>query len=110
MKIVCLLGSPRSEGNSATIARRFLEAAESLGAESRTFELNRLAYRGCQGCYACKTSLDRCVVNDDLTEVLQAVKDADVVIYASGVHYGDLTAQLKLFFYTCWTAEPCNSL
>ncbi|KAF0218966.1 MAG: NADPH-dependent FMN [Geobacteraceae bacterium] len=97
MKIVCLLGSPRSEGNSATIARRFLETAESLGAESRTFELNRLTYRGCQGCYACKASLDHCVLEDDLTEVLQAIKDADVVVYASPVYYGDITAQLKGF-------------
>ena len=97
MKIVCLLGSPRSEGNSATIARSFLESAASLGAESRTFELNKLAYRGCQGCYACKTTLDHCVLNDDLTEVLQAVKEADVVVYASPVYYGDITAQLKGF-------------
>jgi len=97
MKIVCLLGSPRSEGNSAAIARRFLETAESLGAESRTFELNRLTYRGCQGCYACKTTLDCCVVDDDLTEVLQVVKEADVVVYASPVYYGDITSQLKGF-------------
>jgi len=97
MKIVCLLGSPRSNGNSSTIARSFLESAECLGAESRTFELNRLTYRGCQGCYACKTTLDHCILDDDLTEVLQAVKDADIVVYASPVYYGEISAQLKGF-------------
>ena len=54
MKIVTLLGSPRTGRNSATIANRFTETAARLGADTRTFELNRLDYRGCQGCYACK--------------------------------------------------------
>ncbi len=97
MKIVTLLGSPRSKGNSTAIARRITETAEKLGAETRTFELNRLAYRGCQGCYACKKGLDRCVQKDDLTEVLSAVSEADAVVLASPVYFGDVTAQLKGF-------------
>lgn len=97
MKVVTLLGSPRSGKNSASIANRFTESAAQLGAETRTFELNRLNYRGCQGCYACKQSLDHCVLNDDLSEVLNAVKEADLVVLASPVYYGDVTAQLKGF-------------
>lgn len=97
MKIVALLGSPRSNKNSATIANRFISTAAQLGAESRTFELNKLTYRGCQGCYACKTGSDICVVKDDLTEVLAAVKEADLVLLASPVYYGEVTAQLKGF-------------
>ncbi|SNB47097.1 flavodoxin family protein [Geobacter sp. DSM 9736] len=97
MKVVCLLGSPRSRGISATIAGRFMETAATLGAETRSFELNRLTYRGCQGCYACKKGLDRCVLTDDLAEVLGAVQEADVVVLASPVYYGDVTAQLKGF-------------
>jgi len=97
MKIVTLLGSPRNNGNSATIARHLLKTATELGAESRTFELNRLSYRGCQACYACKKGRDACVLNDDLTEVLAAVQAADVVVLASPVYYGDITMQLKGF-------------
>jgi len=97
MKIVCLLGSPRPGGNSATIARHFLKTAEGLGAQTSTFELNRLTYRGCQGCYACKTRTDRCVVQDDLTGVLEAVSDADLLLLATPVYYGDVTGQLKSF-------------
>jgi len=97
MKIVCLLGSPRSNGNSATIANRFMETAAALGAETRTFELNRLNYRGCQACYACKTKLDKCILEDDLTGVLAAVREADTVVLATPVYYGDITGQLKCF-------------
>ncbi len=97
MKIVSLLGSPRTEGNSSTIANHFLKTAANLGAETRSYELNRLNYRGCQGCYACKTKLDRCVLNDDLTEVLAAVSEADALLLASPVYYGEISSQLKGF-------------
>ncbi|SPD74573.1 NADPH-dependent FMN reductase [uncultured Desulfobacterium sp.] len=97
MKIVCLLGSPRPEGNSAIIARRFCEAAEGLGCEVRTFALNKLKYRGCQACMTCKTRLDRCVLKDDLSDVLEAVRESDVVVMASPTYYGDLSSQLKAF-------------
>lgn len=97
MKIVSLLGSPRSNGNSATIANHLLQTAAGLGAETQSFELNRLAYRGCQACYACKTGREDCVLNDDLTAVLAAVQGADAVVLASPVYYGDITSQLKGF-------------
>ena len=97
MKIVSLLGSPRTAGNSATIANHVLKIAGELGAETRSFELNRLNYQGCQACYACKTKLDRCVLKDDLSEVLAAVSEADAAVLASPVYYGDITSQLKGF-------------
>jgi len=97
MKVVALLGSPRSGKNSSTIAARFTETAATLGAVTETFELNKLTYRGCQGCYACKKGLDHCVLKDDLTDVLAAVQGADVVLLSSPVYYGDITAQLKGF-------------
>ena len=97
MKIVCLLGSPREKGNSATIANRFCDTAERLGAEVQTFALNKLEYHGCQGCMACKTKLDRCVVEDDLTEVLEAVRETDVLVLATPIYYWDVTSQLKAF-------------
>ena len=97
MKIVALLGSPRQGGNSSTITDRFLKTAETLGAQTRTFELNRLTFRGCQGCYACKKALERCILEDGLTAVLDAVRDADLVVMASPVYFGDVTSQLKGF-------------
>jgi multimeric flavodoxin WrbA len=97
MKIVAILGSPRSNGNSATIAPHLLQTAADLGAQTRIFELNRLTYQGCQGCYACKALLDHCVLADDLSEVLAAVQEADAVVLASPVYYGEITSQLKGF-------------
>jgi len=96
-KIVCLLGSPRPKGNSAAMAKRFNETAEELGAEVTTFALNKLTYRGCQACMACKTKLEKCVLKDDLTEVLEAVRETDVLVMVSPIYYGEVSSQLKSF-------------
>lgn len=97
MKIACVLGSPKKKGNSTTLARHFLKTAEKLGAECRSFYLNGLHYQGCQACFGCKTKSDRCVVKDDLTEVLEAVREADVLVLATGTYFGEITGQLKCF-------------
>jgi multimeric flavodoxin WrbA len=97
MNIVCLLGSPRTKGNSATIANRFLETAQGMGAKARMYALNKLSYRGCQACMTCKTKLDRCVLKDELEPVLDAVRDADILVMASPIYYGEISAQMKGF-------------
>ena len=79
------------------IAERFCATAQKLGAEVRAFALNDLNFRGCQGCMACKTKLDRCVLEDDLTEVLEAVRETDVLVLATPVYFWDVTSQLKAF-------------
>ena len=40
MKIAAVLGSPRPQGNSATLASKFLETAQEAGAEVKVFPLN----------------------------------------------------------------------
>ena len=97
-KIVCLLGSPRPKGNSAVMARAVCQAAEAAGADVRTFALNTLSYRGCQGCLACKEEgSEGCVLDDGLTGVLTAVRGCDVLLLATPVYFGEVTAQLKGF-------------
>ena len=101
MKIVAVLGSPRPQGNSSTLARAFLKAAGERGAEVTEYFLNQMDFQGCQGCQgcgACKTRRDTCILEDDLTPVLQAVRDADVLVLASPVYFGDISGQLKCFF------------
>jgi multimeric flavodoxin WrbA len=97
MKVVSVIGSPRENGNSATIANRFCQTAEKLGAEVKIYVLNRLQYQGCQGCMVCKTKLERCVLEDDLTEVLDAIREAAVLVLSSPVYYWDVSGQLKTF-------------
>jgi multimeric flavodoxin WrbA len=97
MNIVALYGSPNKKGNSAALAGRFMEKAAELGAGTKGYYLNTLNIKGCQACMGCKTKKDHCVVKDDLADVLDAVKDADVLVLATPVYFGDVTAQMKAF-------------
>ncbi|MBU2623316.1 MAG: flavodoxin family protein [Pseudomonadota bacterium] len=96
-KIVTLLGSPRTNGNSAAIADRFMETAKKYGGETKTYSLNKLKFRGCQACMMCKDKLDRCALKDDLEPVLDEIRDADVLVLATPVYFADITAQIKMF-------------
>jgi multimeric flavodoxin WrbA len=98
MKIVAVLGSPRPKSNSTILARTILQRAQELGAESQEFVLNKLKFRGCQGCETCKTKLDHCVLQDDLTAVLAAIKEADAVIMGTPNYFGEVSGQFKSFF------------
>jgi multimeric flavodoxin WrbA len=98
MKIVAVLGSPRPQGNSGALASKFLETAHRLGAAVQVFRLNELNFQGCQGCRACKTKSEVCILEDDLAAVLAAVREAEVLVLASPVYFGDISGQLKCFF------------
>ena len=97
MNVVAVLGSPRPNGNSSTLANRMLSAAAERGANTVCYELNSLDFKGCQACYACKQGSESCVLTDDLAVVLDAVQAVDVVIMASPVYCTDVSAQLKGF-------------
>jgi len=103
MKVVTLLASPRTKGNSATLANIFNETAEALGAEVLTFTLNKLTFRGCQACESCKTKLDRCAIDDDLSTVLESVKNTDILVLATPVYFADISSQLKTFVDRCYS-------
>ena len=97
MKITCVLASARRNGNSEVLAKHFCDTAAKLGAEVETFFLNKLQYRGCQACMACKTKLDKCALEDDLTQVLESVREGDVLVMATPVYLWDVTSLLRSF-------------
>jgi multimeric flavodoxin WrbA len=66
MKVVAVLGSPRSNGGSSTVARRVLDGARAAGHEVVAYEINQMNVRGCQACRTCKDKLVDCVLQDDL--------------------------------------------
>jgi len=93
-KVVCVLGSPRRKGNTETIADRYLEAARECGAQVETFRLYDLNYQGCVACLGCKRA-EACVLQDDLTPVLEAIAAADVFVLAAPVYFGQVPGPVK---------------
>ncbi|MFP4169400.1 MAG: flavodoxin family protein [Desulfonatronovibrionaceae bacterium] len=98
MKVVSLLGSPRKKGNSSIMAEHLTSLlAEKHGAEIKSHHLNSLDFKGCQACFMCKTKSDKCVQKDDLAPVLEDAAGCDILILATPVYFGEVSAQLKGF-------------
>ena len=58
-KVLVVLGSPRKKGNSASIAEKIINGAESAGAITETVFLHGLDISPCQACYACQKKTAR---------------------------------------------------
>ena len=94
MKLLVLLGSPRKGGNSETLARKIAEAVEQSGGVVEYKRLNDLNLRPCQACGGCEKT-GNCVIKDDMTEIYQAVDEADRILLVSPVYFYALSAQCK---------------
>ena len=98
MRAVVLRGSPRRGGNSDTLADNFIQGVKSTG-EVKIFDfvLNDMNIRPCQGCQSCFSTEDhKCVIDDDMHQIYSVFADADVVVWATPMYWGYMTAQMKI--------------
>lgn len=93
-KVLILSGSPRKEGNSDLLCDEFAKGAEEVGNEVEKIRVAEKNIGYCRACYACKNT-GKCVIADDMAEVLQKMIDADVIVLASPVYFYSIDAQLK---------------
>lgn len=96
-KIVAFVGSPRNNGNTATLVSEVARGAKEAGAEVKLYNLNDMTIRPCQGCFYCRRE-ENCSINDDMQVVYSDIKQADSVIIGSPVYMFQVTAQAKTLF------------
>ena len=97
MKTIVLHGSPRKNKNSDTLAENFLHGmSEGALKETKHFYPNEMSIRPCQGCLSCVDADDkRCIIKDDMQEIYSGFIEADVIVFATPMYWGYVTAQLK---------------
>lgn len=96
MTIAAIVSSPLVGGNTDTIVTAMAEAAKAAGKDVQLFHINPMGNRkGCQACNGCKRK-GACVIKDDLTPVIDAVRAADSVILSTPVYFGEACAQYRL--------------
>jgi multimeric flavodoxin WrbA len=105
MKVYAINGSPRKNGNTATLLKKALEgvkeSVKDTEVETEIINLYDLKYTGCKSCFACKRlgskSYGKCVVKDDIHEVLEKISQADGIIFGTPVYLYNITGQLQSF-------------
>lgn len=105
-KAIGINGSPRKNKNSAIMLEHALQGAAAKGAETELINLVDLNFSGCKSCFACKLlngkSFGRCALRDDLTDVLDKILNADAVIIATPIYFGDVPGMVRNLFERIW--------
>ena len=97
-KVVGIVGSPRSGGNTDTIVDEILKGAKESGAETEKILLNKLEINPCDGCNACfKSKNGACKYEDDFSAVKRKMEESNVWIIGTPVYWWGPTAILKAF-------------
>lgn len=97
MKVICLNGSPRKDGNTFTSMSIMSKVLKSEGIDVEIINVNSDT-RGCVGCGGCRVNKnEKCVFDDQVNEVIQLIKEADGVILGSPVYYAGISGSMKCF-------------
>ena len=96
--VMVVIGSPRRNGNSASLAKQVAAGAKNAGAKVETIFLQGLNIQPCTACDACRKKLKKeCIINDDMKALYAKLKAADGIVIASPIYWFTVSAQTKLF-------------
>ncbi len=93
-KVIVISTSLRPGSNSDMLADKFMEGAIAAGHDVEKVSLNGKNIQFCKGCLACQ-KLGRCVINDDVNDIMARVLKADVVVWATPIYYYEMSGQMK---------------
>jgi len=100
MKIVAFCGSPRKNGNTEILLKEAVRGIEDSGNTVVTIYLNNIDIKPCQDCGGCNET-GQCIVNDDMGQIYDAIRNADRIILASPIFFFSLSAQAKAMIDRC---------
>ena len=105
--ILILLGSPREDGNSTRLAYAFADAASRRGHAVQSIRVPALTIAPCDGCNQCwKPAAIPCVLRDDMDSVYPLLLAADVLVFATPMHFYGWSTPLKMLVDRLYCLAP----
>lgn len=97
MKFVILMGSPRTNGNTAHLCKPFIERLRRRGAQTVYIPLEDKIINPCRACYACQNVQDEygCVQQDDMELIVNEIVSADCIVFATPIYSWYCPAKMK---------------
>ena len=118
-RVIVISTSLRRGSNSDMLADQFVAGAKAAGNNVEKISLVGKNIQFCKGCMACqkaasereqnqacldsaereqarpKVKLGRCVIKDDVNDIMAKVLEADVVAWATPIYYYGMSGQMK---------------
>ena len=100
VKIIAIYGSPRRDGNSATLLKQAVMGARQEGAEVEEVFLRDYKISPCLEIYQCiKTG--ECAIRDDFPQILAKLESSTGIMLASPIFFYTVSAHTKIFMDRC---------
>lgn len=110
MKVVAFNGSPKKEGNTYTAIRLVANKLEDQGIEVEIVHVGNKMIRGCLACNHClKKQNEECIVNDEVNDWIQKMKEADGIIIGSPTHFSAIGGTMKSFLDRAFYVAGMNN-
>lgn len=93
-KVLVISTSLRPRSNSHALADEFARGAADAGNEVKTVSLRDKEIHFCIGCLSCQKT-GRCVIKDDAPEIVEMMREAEVIAFATPIYYYEMCGQMK---------------
>ena len=104
-KVLFISSSLRKPSNSEKLAREVEKGVIANNYDTEFITLKDKDIRFCRGCLACQKT-QKCVIDDDATVIVEKVREADVLVFATPIYYYEISGSLKTFLDRCNPLYP----
>ena len=91
--VVVISSSLRVNSNSEILAKELVKGAKR-NSNVELINLKDYEIQYCKGCLACQNT-GRCVIDDGVKDIIDKVKNADVIVFTTPIYYYSISGQLK---------------
>jgi len=95
-KIIALLGSPLSDGNTAKLLNEAIRGASDAGCEVERIAVSGLDFEACMEMMFCKDH-ETCIIDDEMQALYPKFREMDGLIIATPVMTMGIPGKLKSF-------------
>ncbi len=95
-KVIALLGSPLTEGNTARLLDEAIRGAEDAGCEVEKIVVAHLDFAPCMEIFYCMEN-ETCQIRDEMIEIYDKFREMDSLIIATPVMTMGIPGKLKSF-------------
>jgi len=99
LKVIAIQSSANTDGLTASLAISVLKGVEYEGGETELIHLNKMNIKQCVACDRgwgqCREGT--CILVDDFEGIRRRMSQADALVFATPVYFGDLSESAKMF-------------